>query len=222
MSEIDRRDFLASAPAAMFLAGEVMSGAPNQNPGAERRTPSAQLEPFDYRGVTLRPGRWKAQSDAAREFYHAVPDDDILHGYRAAAGLAAPGQPLGGWCGRDSNTVFGQWLSGMARMYRATGDARMRDKAVRLMTEWAKTVKPDGDARHGSLSLRQAGLRARRSAALRRSRSRRSASSRKSRTSRAGRSIGRTTWPIRRTTPRTTACPRSGTRSPRISFARIG
>jgi hypothetical protein len=30
-------------------------------------------------------------------------------------------------------------------MYRATGDSAMRDKAVRLMTEWAKTVKPDGD-----------------------------------------------------------------------------
>ena len=34
----------------------------------------------------------------------------------------------------------------MSRLYRATGDARMRDKAVTLMTEWAKTVKPDGDA----------------------------------------------------------------------------
>ncbi len=30
-------------------------------------------------------------------------------------------------------------------MYRATGDSAIRDKAVRLMGEWRKTVKPDGD-----------------------------------------------------------------------------
>ncbi|HET7216999.1 MAG TPA: beta-L-arabinofuranosidase domain-containing protein, partial [Vicinamibacterales bacterium] len=113
-----------------------------------RGTPpsGAKIEPFDYQNVRLRPSRWKEQSDAAREFYSAVPDDDILHGYRKAAGLPAPGRPLGGWCGENSYTVFGQWLSGMARMYRATGDARLRDKAVKLVTEWSRTVKPDGDA----------------------------------------------------------------------------
>src|ERR1022692_36455 len=33
----------------------------------------------------------------------------------------------------------------MSRMSRATGDAAMREKVVRLFTEWAKTVKPDGN-----------------------------------------------------------------------------
>jgi hypothetical protein len=33
----------------------------------------------------------------------------------------------------------------MARLYRATSDDALRDKAARLMTEWAKTVKPGGD-----------------------------------------------------------------------------
>jgi DUF1680 family protein len=61
--------------------------------------------------------------------------------------LRAPGKPLGGWCKEDSSSVLGQWLSGMARLYRATGDTAVRDKADRLMTEWAKTVKPDGDCR---------------------------------------------------------------------------
>ena len=49
------------------------------------------------------------------------------------------------WCGRDSSTVFGQWPSGMARTYRAAGDTVMRDKALHLCTEWAKTIRPDGD-----------------------------------------------------------------------------
>src|SRR5262249_23117016 len=47
----------------------------------------------------------------------------------------------------DSSTVLGQWLSGMARLYRATGDTDVRDKAAQLMTEWARTIKPDGDCR---------------------------------------------------------------------------
>jgi uncharacterized protein len=145
-SEMDRRDFLASTPAAMFLAGGVLSQQPMTMSAQRLASRVAKIEPFDYQGVRLRPSRWKEQSDAAREFYFALSDDDILHGNRADRGLPAPGRVLGGWCGRNSNSVLGQWLSGMSRLYRATGDARMRDKAVTLMTEWAKTVKPDGDA----------------------------------------------------------------------------
>ena len=142
-SDMERRDFLASTPAAMLLAGSVLHPQTRSSSAAGG---VARIEPFDYQGVRLRPSRWKEQSDAAREFYFGLPDDDILHGNRADAGLPAPGRALGGWCGQNSNSVLGQWLSGMSRLYRATGDARMRDKAVALMTGWAKTVKPDGDA----------------------------------------------------------------------------
>jgi hypothetical protein len=83
----------------------------------------------------------------AREFYFNVSNDDILQGFRAKAGLPAPGKPLGGWCDEDSSTVFGQWLSGMSRMYRATGDQAMRDKAAYLLGEFSQTVGPDGNCR---------------------------------------------------------------------------
>jgi DUF1680 family protein len=138
----DRRDFLAAASAAAFLATRALAGPADAAPETNAVT---RLEPFDYQGVRLRPSRWQAQADAARETYLAISDDDILHGYRAAAGLPTPGHALGGWCGHDSSTVFGQWLSGLSRLSRATGDARLRDKAVRLVTEWAKTIRPDGD-----------------------------------------------------------------------------
>jgi DUF1680 family protein len=144
----ERRDFLKAMPAAALALSHLapaLAGA--QASYGEQATGRVRIAPMDYRGVRLRPSRWQAQSDAAREVYFGFSNDDILHGFRAAAGLSAPGRPLGGWCGRDSNTVFGQWLSGLSRMYRATGDARMRDKAVLLFTEWAKTVKADGDCR---------------------------------------------------------------------------
>ena len=108
---------------------------------------SSVLRAFDFDGVRLGPGRWQRQYQSGRDYYLSIPDDNVLHGCRAAAGLPAPGAPLGGWCGVDSNSVFGQWLSGLSRMYRATGDTAARDKAVLLFTEWAKTIKPDGDPR---------------------------------------------------------------------------
>ena len=36
--------------------------------------------------------------------------------------------------------MFGQWLSGMARLSMASGDTELRDKAGRLLTGWAETV----------------------------------------------------------------------------------
>ena len=141
-SEMDRRDFLASTPAAMFLASNMI------NQQTRRRLPRASRR--SSRSTTRASGFGRAGGRSSRTPHatsiSACPDDDILHGNRAGRGLPAPGSVLGGWCGRNSNSVLGQWLSGMSRLYRATGDARMRDKAVTLMTEWAKTVKPDGDA----------------------------------------------------------------------------
>jgi DUF1680 family protein len=137
-----RREFIQSTPVAgLLLAGAVDA----RSSGGAVAEAGVRLEPFDYDGVRLLRSRWQEQYESARAFYIGVPDDDILCGYRAQAGLPAPGRPLGGWCGRDSNTVFGQWLSGMSRMARASGDDAMRDKAVRLMRQWSRTVKPDGD-----------------------------------------------------------------------------
>jgi hypothetical protein len=102
---------------------------------------------MDYRGVRLRESRWQKQHQAARDFYFGVSDDDILCGYRSAAGLAAPGKPLGGWCAQNSNTVLGQWLQGMARRSHATADTALREKAIGVADEWAKTIGADGDCR---------------------------------------------------------------------------
>ncbi len=131
MSErMNRREFLgtmaagaALGPGALGMIGaDGTAGAPagSATKGAGR----VVLEPFDYRGVRLGDGRWARQWRMARDYYFDVSNDDILYGYRRAAGLAAPGHPLGGWCSRDSSTVFGQWLQAMARASHATDDDR--------------------------------------------------------------------------------------------------
>jgi len=129
--KLSRRDFLgtmgSAAAASVVMTPLALSVPAAQNTrGATaalgKTTPYRKvvLEPFDYAGVTLRQSLWQRQAMAGRDFYFGLSNDDILHGYRVAAGMAnAPGRALGGWCSPNSNTVFGQWLhwlpvSGMA------------------------------------------------------------------------------------------------------------
>ena len=102
------------------------------------------IRPFDFHGVALDSGQLKQQVDEVKAFYLAIPDDDLLKGFRKRAGKAAPGKELGGWYHSDTFLVFGQIVSGLARLHAATGDPACRDKANRLIDEWAKCIEPDG------------------------------------------------------------------------------
>jgi DUF1680 family protein len=151
---------LSRAAGAMGSAApaEMRLDEPKSNSGDLSQTfgePKIFLEPFNYEGVRLLDGRLKDQCSAARDYFYAIPSDDMLRGFRLRAGLAAPGNDLGGWYSGDSRqrtwwsagdtfSVFGQWLSGMARMSKATGDQQMADKATHLMIEWARAMDPDG------------------------------------------------------------------------------
>lgn len=100
------------------------------------------LQPFNYKGVELRDSRMKMQFDEVRDFYLRIPNDDLLRGYRLRAGLPAPGAELiGCYIGHNA---FGQWVSGLARMYAATGDVACKEKAEALMRGWAECIAPDG------------------------------------------------------------------------------
>jgi DUF1680 family protein len=121
---------------AVFSAASIATAS---DPGGKR-----VVEPFDYRGVTLDAGPLKAQVNEVRLFYLAIPDDDLLKGFRARAGRPPPGNNLGGWYSSDTFLVFGQILSGLARLHAATGDPACRDKADRLVAEWGKCIEPDG------------------------------------------------------------------------------
>lgn len=146
-SDLNRRDFVrlaAGASGALALGHTALGAAALPVPPGR-----ARIEPFDYRGVRLLGSRWRDQYRQSRDYFCSVLDDDILKGYRTAAGIPAPGQTLGGWCAKNSDTVFGQWLSGFARMYCATGDRAMRDKAAFLLSEWAATLGASANPRMG-------------------------------------------------------------------------
>ncbi len=102
------------------------------------------LQPFDFQGVTLEEGFLRNQIEDARRYYLAIPDDDLLKPYRERAGLPAPGGVLGGWYKENRFNVFGQIVSGLARLHAATGDPNCAQKANHLVAEWAKCIADDG------------------------------------------------------------------------------
>lgn len=137
-----RRDFVKLAVGAALASKTDALWAVDNNTSktSSRLKVAPKLETFEYQGVRLLPGPFAERLAATRAFYLAIPDDDIVKGFREKAGLPAPGTHLGGWCDHSSALLFGQWLSGMARIYCATGDTTLRDKAVRLMTAWGETL----------------------------------------------------------------------------------
>ena len=115
------------------------------SPAAEVKPLGARvIEPFDYHGVSLNDGPLLRQVLEVRDDYLRVPNDDYLKGFRQRAGKAAPGADLGGWYTAGNFHVFGQVLSGLARMHAATGDEACRQKLNALIKEWSLCIEPDG------------------------------------------------------------------------------
>jgi DUF1680 family protein len=102
------------------------------------------LRSFDYHGVTLEDGSLKRQFDEVRDYYLHIPNDNLLKGFRQRAGRSAPGTEMGGWYSADIFHIFGQILSGLARMVAATGDPACKRKADTLLAEWGRCIERDG------------------------------------------------------------------------------
>jgi len=127
-----------SVLASTLLVCQLAQGDPGSWKGEQT------IKPFDYRGVRIDAGRLREQIDLVREEYLRLDNDSLLKGFRARAGRPAPGRELGGWYRRDRFHVFGQIISGLTRLYAATGDERCQRKVNRLIREWRACIAPDG------------------------------------------------------------------------------
>ena len=113
------------------------------------------MKPAAYTDVTLLDGPMLDQFRAQHATLLAMDDDALLKPFRAAAGLPAPGDDLGGWYNRaaDFNPPadmhgfipghsFGQYVSALARAHAITGDSATRQKVQRLVAGFAATIAP--------------------------------------------------------------------------------
>jgi uncharacterized protein len=103
------------------------------------------LQPFNYNEVKLEQSPLKNQLDEVVADYLAIPNDDILKGFRERAGLPTNGaKDMGGWYSNDVFHVFGQFIAGMSRLYAASGNEALKTKVNTLVAEWSKTIDKDG------------------------------------------------------------------------------
>ena len=157
---LSRRRFLkgATATASACYARRIFP-SPNQTPAQRSAepgpSPREKLSLFRYSEVKLTGGPLKEQFDRIHAAYLALDEDRLLKLYRLRAGLPAPGQDMGGWYDPGGEAFapghsFGQYISGLARFYDATGDAATRAKVNRLVEGYTATIDSDGYS-YGSL-----------------------------------------------------------------------
>ena len=140
MSEAtSRRAFLRGA--ASLAAAGALAPAFAAPPGGAPR-PGA-LRDFDYGSVELTGGPLKSQYDFIHAHYLGLDNDRLLRVYRQHAGLPAPGLDMGGWYGEGGfipGHSFGQYVSGLARIGRATGDAACHHKVAEIIDGFAAVL----------------------------------------------------------------------------------
>jgi len=121
-----RRDVLRGALGALALPALTFPQAPGKEIVRE----------FPYGAVRLTGGLLKRQFDHVHTHYLALSNDRLLKVFRQKVGLPAPGADMGGWY--DANgfvpgLTLGQYISGLARLGAATGDAACHAKARALV-----------------------------------------------------------------------------------------
>ena len=127
-----RRSFLQAASSAAALSAVRPFATLAQ--GAQAAAP--ELGEFDYKDVRLTGGPLKDQYDHIHAHYLRLDSDRLLKVYRQHAGLAAPGRDMGGWYDPDGfvpGHSLGQYISGLARIGRTTGDPACLRKALELV-----------------------------------------------------------------------------------------
>jgi len=127
-----RRSFLKSASGAAALSAV----RPFRALAGTQAVAPPELREFDYADVRLTAGPLKEQYDHLHTHYLELDNDRLLKVYRQHAGLPAPGRDMGGWYDSDGfvpGHSLGQYISGLARIGRCTGDPACHQKARELV-----------------------------------------------------------------------------------------
>jgi uncharacterized protein len=145
-----RRKFLGTSAVA---AGAAVVGRRAVGVALPALVGTTRLEQFNYDDVHLLDGPMREQFRANHAYFLALDNDSLLQPFRQKAGLAAPGEPMGGWyswskdfdpplnmTGYIPGHTFGQYMSGLARAYAVTGDDRTREKIAQMVRGYGEAA----------------------------------------------------------------------------------
>src|SRR5215467_3423276 len=99
------------------------------------------VRPFALTDVRLLDGPFKQAMQLDAEYLLSLDPDRLLHNFRVTAGLPSTAKPLGGWEAPDVELrghAVGHYMSALALMYAASGDARFKTRADLMVAELAK------------------------------------------------------------------------------------
>ncbi len=136
---LSRREFLrgmAAGAAAASLPRKCAIAAPARE----------KLYEFGYSDVKLTAGPLKRQFDHVHAHFLRLDNDRLLKVYRQRAGLPAPGEDMGGWYDAEGfvpGHALGQYISGLSRYAKATGNSPTYRKVKELVEGYAATLGPD-------------------------------------------------------------------------------
>lgn len=113
-------------------------------PGKSEAVP-LKVQPFPMTQVRLRSGVFWDAMETNRRYLRTLPNDRLLHSFRATAALPNSAEPFGGWEEPKSELrghfTGGHYLSACALNYSSTGDEELKTKAAALVGELAKCQK---------------------------------------------------------------------------------
>jgi DUF1680 family protein len=154
-SGVDRRTFLKTTSATAAGAYAVRAFPALANAEKSLVAVATPLTTFAYSDVQFQDGPMKRQFDENHARFLALDEDRMLKVFRQVAGLAAPGEDMGGWYdltgfslekndfhGFIAGHSFGQYVSGLARAYAVTGSEPTRAKINRLVKGYGETLDP--------------------------------------------------------------------------------
>ncbi|HUL78642.1 MAG TPA: beta-L-arabinofuranosidase domain-containing protein [Vicinamibacteria bacterium] len=113
----------------LILLGPVAAGSAPAPPAAE---------PFPLRDVRILEGPFQEAQQRGLAYLLRLDPDRLLHTFRLNAGLPTAARPYGGWEAPDVELrghSLGHYLTACSLMYEATGDERLKARALRVVAE---------------------------------------------------------------------------------------
>jgi uncharacterized protein len=107
--------------------------------------------PFSLIDVRLLDGPFKQAMQLDAQYLLSLEPDRLLHNFRVTAGLPSNATPLGGWEAPDVELrghAVGHYMSALALMYTATGDARFKSRADLMVAELTKVQTAEAKKFH--------------------------------------------------------------------------